>query len=168
MPIYSGPGKKMEYEQVKIDEFIDTVIEKVEFRENQPQTFTNNEGKKETRNVNQVRFKFKLTGYEYPHYSRWMTNIMSEKSNLYKILVQLYGVGMQPDCYVNLSKLEGSKVSTRWDQVPMSNGGMFQFPDKVKPIGDLPGLLVDEAEVQDPNEPLNEPAENSDGEEIPF
>lgn len=149
--VYIPAGEKREFEKVKIDEWVLGEIEDIQEFKDVEKAFTNEEGEKELRKINQVRFKFKLEGCEYPHYSRKMTASMSERSNLYKFLSQLYGAQLAHDVPVELDKLKGVKLKMMWDEVELKDGTMFQFPDKIRPNqDDLPAIwMIDEKPKED-------------------
>ena len=64
--------------------------------------------------VDQVRFKFKLDGHEYPHYSRWLTYSYGEKANLFLKYIKPLVAGAQPDLKFDLDLLKGFKIKTTW------------------------------------------------------
>ena len=76
-----------------------------------------------------VRFQFLLHGYQYPHYSRWMTCSSNENANLFKTYLEPLVEGAKPDMDINLKELVGLKVRVKWDQ---KNG--FEFPVEVEPL----------------------------------
>lgn len=135
--VYIPPSDRSdkEFEKVIIDEWITGEIVDVQEKKNVEKTFLNREtNEKETHTIDQIRLKFKLEGYKYSHYSRWMTASMNEKSNLFKILQQLYGERILPDIGVNLDLLKGVKVKTMWDEIKLADGRMFQLPDKIRAV----------------------------------
>src|ERR1700690_826324 len=61
-----------------------------------------------------VRFKFKLDGCEYAHFSNWMSYSYSEKSNLFKKYLCGLVEGAQPNMDFDLDRLKNLKVRTMW------------------------------------------------------
>lgn len=121
------------YEKVSTEDFVAGIIEEVQY---QKEHIFKGYGKDENGNprpdkkLPATRFKFKLEGCEYPHYSKWMFFGYSEKSNLYlKFLVPLVE-GAKPDMDFDLDQLKGMKVKTLW-----VNKGDFQHIETIRPIG---------------------------------
>ena len=138
--VYISGGKK-DFEKVILDEWIEGTIEDIQEFKDVEKTYTNDDGEKETRKINQVRFKFKLDGYEYAHYSKKMTASMNERSSLYIFLQQLYGDLLAPDIPVELDMLKGVKIKSMWNEVTLKNGNKFQYPDKVRSLeAELPAI----------------------------
>lgn len=160
--VFIPKSQKIDYEMVKIDEWLlGEIVDVQEFKDVE-QIFTNDEGEKETRKVTKVRFKFSLEGYSYPHYSRKMTASLNEKSNLYKFLSQLYGDKITPDIAVNLDLLKGVKIKTMWDEKKYDDN-VFQWPDKIRSNQEnLPAIWM--TEKSDDSSPFKEPV----GDELPF
>lgn len=61
-----------------------------------------------------IRFKFKIEGCEYPHYSGWMSYSFGEKSNLFKKYLIGLVDGAQPDMEFDLDRLKGLRVRMIW------------------------------------------------------
>ena len=150
--VYVKPAQKIDYEKVIIDEFINGEIQEVqEFKDVEKDFMVDKEIEdeegnittqkvKETRKINQVRFKFKLEGYQYPHYTRKMTASVNEKSNLFKLLQMIYGEKLVPDIGVNLDLLKGLKVKVMYDEVKLKDGSMFQYACKVRALEEPPAI----------------------------
>jgi len=100
--MYPPPRQKTDFEQVVVDEWITGEIEEIKYDMEHKSQF---EGKERIRAA--VRFKFKLDGYEYPHYSRWLTFNYSEKSNLFKDYLEPLVEGAKPDFKFDLDELKG-------------------------------------------------------------
>lgn len=124
---------KLDFEQVKVDEWINGEIEEIKYDQEHKSTF---EGKERVRPA--VRLKFKLEGYNYPHYTRWLTFNYSEKSNLYKNFLLPLVEGAKPDIEFDLDELKGMKIKTMWSQVEeFQNLAMIRPMDKkVMPSGE--------------------------------
>ena len=167
-------GKKMEFEKVAIDEFINGLIVDVQERKGIKKDYKDNDtGETKTRTIDQVRFIFQLEGYEHNHYSRWNNLSTNERSNLYlKYIVPLFGGKYPPDSSLDVEKLKGLKVKVRWDETPIKGtNDMFQFVDKIRLTDSndaktIDLLVEDEPEIteKDMEKALEEPKE----EEIPF
>jgi len=116
--------KKMEYERVVIGEFIEGVIEDIQYEKEHKFAYKDNEKISEA-----VRFKFRLDGYEHLHYSRWMSFSYGEKSSLYsKYLVKLVD-GAKPDFDFDIMALKNFPVKTIW-----SENNDFQNIDNIFPL----------------------------------
>jgi hypothetical protein len=140
--VYIPPKEKTDFEKVVVDEWVTGEIVGEDIFKNVDQKFTNKQGETEIRKVDQVRFKFKLDGYEFPHYSRRMTLSTSEKSNLFKFLQQIYGDNIVPDIAVNTEKLKGLRIKTMW-----INNKDFQNLTQIRPLTTPPAIwevVVDE------------------------
>jgi len=126
-PPQKSVDKKLEYEKVVIGDMIPGIIEIVQYDEKHK--FRGFEGKPDTIQP-AVRFKFKLDGYKYAHYSRWMKFNVGEKSTLYsKYLLKLVENAV-PNMDMDFDVLNGMKVKTLWQEK-----GDFQDIDSIFPIG---------------------------------
>lgn len=145
----------MLFEKVKVDEFINGIIEDITY--DQEHAFKGFQGKPDTKQPG-VRIKFKLEGYEYPHYSRWMKFSYDDRSNLFKTFLAPLVEGANKDLDFDLDQLKGMKVKTLW-----SENGEFQNLDTVRPVGKKvkPLNVVNATSSQDL-------AEVSEDEEAPF
>jgi len=114
------------FEKVKIGEFIYGTIDKVQY--DNDHKFKGFEGKADT-NAPAVRFVFKLQGYEFPHFSRWMKFNMGEKANLYSKYVAKLVKDAKPDMDFDLDELTGLEVKTIWDEK-----GDFQNLENIWPM----------------------------------
>lgn len=63
-----------------------------------------------------VRFKFKLEGYQYAHFSRWMAFSYHEKSQLFKTYLENLVDGAYPDFDFDLMKLKGMKLRLMYSE----------------------------------------------------
>jgi hypothetical protein len=136
--------QRQEYEKVDINDFTTGVIEKVQYEKEHKFKFQDKETIAEG-----VRFKFKLIGYEHPHYSRWMKFNYGVKSNLYgKYLVPLVENPM-PDMDFEIENLEGLKVKILWSE---RNG--FYNVETIRPAN---GRVKHEVKEEEP--PIEEPDE---------
>ena len=145
-------SEKIDYEKVSVDDFVTGTIAEIQYdKEHLFKGFDGSADKKRPA----ARFKFALDGYNYPHYSRWMSFSYGEKSNLYlKYLVPLVE-NAQPDMDFDLDLLKGMKVKTLWSE---KNG--FQNIETIRPIGrkfaflpgELPVIQMDESELQPDDE----------------
>lgn len=119
--------EKTEYEKVNTEDFVFGVIEEVQYE--QEHLFKGFQGAEDKRKP-AARFKFKIEGCQFPHYSRWMAFSYAEKSNLLnKYLVPLVE-GAEPDMDFDLDALRGFKVKMLWSE---KNG--FQNIETIRPVG---------------------------------
>lgn len=117
--------EKKDYEKVDTLDFVMGSVEGIQYDENHK---FNYEGQSKVRAA--VRIKFKVDGYKYSHYSRWMGFSYGEKSNLYlKYLVPLVE-SAKPDMDFDLDALKGMKVRMLWQE---KNG--FQYIETIRPVG---------------------------------
>ena len=76
-----------------------------------------------------VRFKFKIEGCEYPHYSGWMSYNLGEKSNIFKKYLVGLVEGAQPDMVFDLDRLKGLKV-----KMILKANGDFDNLELIRPL----------------------------------
>ena len=140
-----------EFEKVKCGDFITGVIDKVEYDEEHTFRY---QGKEKVASA--VRLIFKLDGYKFPHYTRWMTFSYGEKTNLLnKYLVKLVE-GAYPDMDFDLDRIIGMKVKTIW-----AEKNDFQYVELIQ--ANQEKIQLDHIPASDDVEP----PEYTD-EEIPF
>lgn len=114
---------KREFERINTNEFVNGRIVDVQYEAEHEFNFQGNKKKSPA-----VRFKFEIEGYQHYHYSRWMTFMYGEKTNLYlKYLVPLVE-GAQPDMDFDIENLKGMKVKMLWQE---RNG--FQYVETIRP-----------------------------------
>lgn len=155
-----------DFERIKqYDEWIPGVIEEIKLEEERA-TGWKDEETGEEKYADMVRFKFSMEGYQYPHYSRWMTYSFAEKANLYKKYLQHLIEGAHPDMEFDLDLLKGFKIKTMWTQ-----NGDYDNLEQIRPAGaKFPSQDVSKAsskkkaEAPDPADDI--PAVNS--EDLPF
>lgn len=129
--------ERTEFEKVKVDEWIAGDIAEVQYDKAHEFTF------KGEKKINPgVRFKFSLEGYNFPHYSRWMTFSYGEKSNLYRKYLFCLVDGAKPDMDFDLDELKGFPIKTMW-----SNNDDFQNLEMIRPQG---AMLKPEGQRQVP------------------
>ena len=117
---------KMDMEKVKIGEFIFGTIEKIQYEAEH--VFKGFEGK-EDRIAPAVRFVFKLQGYEFHHYSRWMKFSMDKRANLFDKYVTALVANAKEYMDFDIEELVGIDVETIWDE---KNG--FQSITNIWPV----------------------------------
>ena len=101
--------ESFEYERIPVyDDWINGTIEEVALEENH--AFKGQFAKVS----DAVRFKFKIEGCEYPHYSNWMSYNFGEKSNVYKKYLCGLVEGAKPDMDFDLERFKGMKVRMIW------------------------------------------------------
>lgn len=122
------PKRKMvNYEKVALGEMIGGQIAEIEHEKER--VFKGFQGKEDVK-CEAIRFKFKLDGYQYPHYSRWMKFTLGEKSNLYNKYVSRLVENAKPDMTFDLEELALMRVRTIW-----SENKDFQNIDAIYPEG---------------------------------
>lgn len=119
--------EKTDFEKINIDDFVVGEIEGIQYDlEHQFKGFQGAEDKVKPA----IRFKFKIEGYKFSHYSRWMSFSLGEKSNLFLKYVQPLVEGAKPDMDLDLDVLLHMKVRMLWNE---KNG--FQSIETIRPIG---------------------------------
>ena len=104
---------KMDMEKVKVGEFVFGTIEKIQYERDH--VFKGFEGK-EDRTAPAVRFVFKLQGYEFNHYSRWMKFSMDKRANLFDKYVTALVANAKEYMDFDLEELVGMDVKMIWDE----------------------------------------------------
>jgi hypothetical protein len=122
------PRVKRDYEKVRTDDWVTGEIEDIQ-REEKRDTGFKDEETGEPIIKDCIRFKFKLDGYEYPHYSRWLSFSYHEKANLLKKYVMNLVEGAQPDMDFDVERLKGMKVKLMWQ-----DNGDFQNIEMIRPV----------------------------------
>ncbi len=129
MVLKPPPRTKMEYERVDTQDWTLGVIEEIQREENRETGYKDKEtGEPLIRDC--IRFKFKLEGYHYPHYSGWMTFGYGEKFNLFKKYILALVDKAQPDMDFDLERLKNFPVKIMW-----VNNGDYQNVEMVRPAG---------------------------------
>lgn len=83
----------------------------------------------ENKITDSIRFKFKLEGYHYPHYSRWMAFSYHEKSTLFKKYITNLVEGAKPDMDFDLERLKNFSVKVMWQ-----DNGDYQNLEMIRPL----------------------------------
>lgn len=136
MSLKPPPRTKLDYEKVDTEDWINGFIEEIQSDEKRDTGFKDEESG-EPIIKHMIRFKFKLEGYSYPHYSRWMSLSYHEKSNLFKKYLSNLVEHAQPDMDFDLEQLKGMPVKMMW-----SNNGDFQNIEMVRPIKGKPDVKL--------------------------
>ncbi len=137
------PAKReFDYERVSTEDLVSGIIEDVQYEETH--SFKGFQGAPD-KVAPGIRFKFKLEGYSFPHYSRWMKFNYGAKANLFtKYLVALVE-GAVPDMDFDLDQLKGLAVKTLWSE---KNG--FQNLETIRPAkGKIVALSVAKSDASD-------------------
>jgi len=161
-PVFGG-----DYEKVKCDDFIPGVIEEVQEEKQREFNWQGTITK-----CDAVRMKFKLDGYDYPHYSRWGKFNYGEKSNLFKKYLLPLVEGAEPvtgaDSKFNafdIQQLAGMKVKTLWGE----NDKGYQHVETIRPIGGKIVPVFDDLTPSSADEGDQSVAESEEeSENIPF
>jgi hypothetical protein len=117
---------KGDYEKVKCDDFISGVIEDVQY--DKEHSFKGFQGQPDSKKE-ACRFIFRLDGYAFKHFSRWMTFNYAEKSNVYKKYLVPLVDHAEPFMDFDLDQLKGMKVKTLWKEE-----NDFQSVETIRPI----------------------------------
>lgn len=119
--------EKTDFEKVNMDDFVSGFIEDVQYdNEHKFKGYNGAEDKVKPA----VRLKFKIEGYQYPHYSRWMAFSYAEKSNLLNKYLLPLVEGAEKDMDFDIDLLKGLRVKMLWSE---KNG--FQSVETIRPIG---------------------------------
>lgn len=105
------PKREDSFEKVAIGEFITGEIEEIQYDMEHKFTY---QGKETITSA--VRFIFRLDGYAFNHYSRWMKFMVGAKSNLYKKYLSKLVEGINPDADFDLDHLKGMRIKTIWEE----------------------------------------------------
>jgi len=152
---------KFDYEKVEIGNFVNGVIENIEY--DNEHKFKSPDGEKISP---AVRFVFKLDGYKYPHRSRWMTFSYGEKTNLYSKYIVKLVLGAIPDLDMDLDVLKGMRVKTIWNEQ-----NDFQSIENIFPVGEKLKLSeAAKADIQHEEEIKDGEDDGKDktGQDLPF
>jgi hypothetical protein len=122
------PRTKMQYEKVNTEDWVTGIIEDIQ-RDEKRDTGFKDEETGEPLIKDCIRFKFKLEGYNYPHYSRWMTFSYHEKAGLMKKYLFNLVEGAQPDMDFDIERFKNLPVKLMW-----SNNGDFQNIEMIRPL----------------------------------
>ena len=83
--IIEPQNKEFSYEKVKIHEWVEGEIVEIQERVNDNRKYKDKKtGEMKVKSADELRFVFTLTGYEFKHYSRWMTRSLYKEANLIK------------------------------------------------------------------------------------
>jgi len=139
MSLYPPEREKLDpkdYERVPVNVFVEGIIEEVQY------DAAHNFKGMYARVAPAIRFKFKIEGLNYSHYSRWGLFSYSEKSNIYlKYLIPLVE-GATPDMKFDIKKLEGLPIKMVWADDPRNPD--FQSVQIIVPLN---GKIKSDAEV---------------------
>lgn len=122
-------GSEITYERVKIDDFINGAIEKVEYEEK-------HEFKGQYGGIFEaVRFKFRLDGYKHLHASRWLKFSYADKATLFQKYLSALVEDAKPHMDFDVEMLEGLNVRTIWKEEKDKQGRIWQDVQLIKPSG---------------------------------
>lgn len=142
-------------------------VQEVQYDEHRAYRAKNNDTQEwEEREAPHVRFKFKLDGYQWPHYSRWMKCSTHEKSNFYSKYLKF--LCPQYDCQdkvIDLDQLVGVRVKTMWE-----DDGEYQRVSQIRGLDPTLNVIASGQEIAPgltvaPEEP---PPAEDDSSEVPF
>ena len=148
-----GGMQRLEYEKVAVDEWLTGHIEEAQYNEHREYNHKNEvTGAWEKLTAPHARFKFRLDGYQYPHYSRWMKASTHEKSNFYgKYLKHLCPAYDCKDKVIDLDKLVGAKVKIMWE-----NNEDYQNVTQIRGLDPELNVIASGQEIaKEPVEPFN-------------
>ncbi len=115
---------KTEFEQVTTEDWTKGTISKIEYNENYKRMWQGEE-----KVGPGVRLTFTLDGYNFPHYSGWMTFSYGEKANLFKIYISALVEDAKPDMQFDLDQLQDLPVKIMWKQ-----NGEYQNVETIRPL----------------------------------
>ena len=151
--------QKIEYERVKPKVWIKGVIEKVEEDPAHKKTF---QGKESI--IPAVRVVFRLEGYQFPKYTRWMYFSYGLKTKLFELLKEFIENPTE-DMPFDIQNLVNCPVNTMWKEDTV-NGQTYQNLVMIEcliPKFIVPGTVVEEVKrVDEPDMP------ETSQDEIPF
>lgn len=145
---------KTDYERIESDTWIGGTIEEVMYDMERKSIW---EGKEKVGPA--IRFKFKLDGYKYPHYSRWMSFSYGEKANLFKKYLKNLVNDAKPDMDFDLDLLKGLPIKTMW-----TADGDFDNLEQIRAVK----KYGDSGVTPPPESHDDAPEEVVDEESIPF
>lgn len=110
-------SENREYEKVKTDDFVTGIIDVLQYDE----SYTFFKGTQWEKQNPAIRFKFKIDGYKFPHYSRWMFMGFGGKEDkkipeLYTKYVASLVEGADQDMDFELDQLKGMRVKMLWQE----------------------------------------------------
>ena len=145
------PNKStIEFERVVPLEWITGRIKEIQERVNENRKFKNTKtGNYEVKTVDELRFVFDLDGYDYNHYSRWMSKSVGEKSTLYSKYLKALVPGLKPDTAILPDKLVGIKIKTMWKHEEGKDGNTYEHLEMIVPLQELStqDIIFDELET---------------------
>ncbi len=122
-----SPKSDYEYERLEVDIWLKGRINDIQFRVNDKRSFTDKKtNEKKLRSVDEVRFVFEFEGYDYKHYSRWMTKSVYKESQLFKKYLKNLIPDIEPDMTVDLNSLIGKKIKSMWENEKGQDGNTYQ------------------------------------------
>lgn len=122
------PKPKLEYEKVKTDDWTTGVIEDIQRDEKRNTGFKDEAGEEIIKDS--IRFKFKLEGYQYAHYSNWMAFSYHEKAGLLSKYIFSLVAPAVADMDFDLERLKGMEVKVMW-----ADKGEYQRVEIIRPVG---------------------------------
>lgn len=122
------PRTKMIYEKVRTEDWVLGIIDEIESDEKHDTKFKD-EDTGEAIIKHCIRFKFLLDGYEFPHYSNWMSFSYHEKAGLMKKYLFNLVENAVPEMDFDLERLNKMKVKLMW-----STNGDFQNIEMIRPV----------------------------------
>lgn len=116
--------QKTDFEQVATDDWTTGIISEIQYNETHKRLWQGEE-----KIGPAVRLKFTLDGYQFPHYSGWLSFTYSERSNLYKKYISALVDGATPEMEFDMDQLKDLPVKIMWKQ-----NGEYQNVELVRPI----------------------------------
>lgn len=147
MPRTIGGNKTTDFEQVAVDEWLPGTVEEVQFEKDREYTY-----KGETKKSDSVRFKFKLDGYQFPHYSRWMMASTNKKTNFY--LKYLKYLCPRFDCegkMIDLDQLTDAKIKIMFEQ-----NGEYQNVTQIRGLDENLNVIASGQDTPEDSSPTAE------------
>ena len=163
-----GGKSAISYEKVAVDEWLEGTIEEVQYDEARAYKSKNKETEEwEEKTAPHVRLKFKIDGYQWPHYSRWMKCSTHQKNNFYSKYLKY--LTPQYDCQdkaIDLDLLVGIQVRTMWE-----NDGDYQHITQIRGMDPTLNVIASGTEIApglvDPQDETRPPSDAEEG-DVPF
>lgn len=128
---------KREYEKVPTDNFVNGIIEEIQYEADHEFKGPN------AKQGPAIRIVFIIDGMKFPKRTGWMSFSYAEKSTLYqKYLVNLVD-NAKPNMHFHIEQLKGLKVKMLWKDDPKNPD--FQSLDSIRPSDGKKIIAVENA-----------------------
>ena len=133
MKIYEGKNnKEFEYEMLPENTWLKGRIDEVQQRTNEHRKYKDKDtGEWKEKSAEELRFAFRFDDFEHRHYSRWMTESLNEKSNLYTKYIKKLSPQVTSSDRVDWDLLVDMEVDVMWENSEY-NGKVYQNINLIK------------------------------------